>query len=294
MLDRSWTGRLNIDKVNSHLRGGRVENHLGKTTSSSPERDSNLDLPVVGILALHETSALANCAIEATPPTVFYVPEFITEEEEKRLIEQVTSAPKPKWTQLAHRRLQNWGGIPHPKGMIAEKIPDWLLKYTHRIESLGLFEGKAPNHVLINEYLPGQGILNGYNPSSPVLQPHLDGSLFYPTVTTISCGSHTVLEFHHPPHTEVVSAQGEVTSDHNLLSLLVEPRSLLVLQDDLYHKYLHSIAEVTQDTITDRIANLESCQGCYTIGQCLQRQTRLSLTIRHVPRTSKLQIKLGR
>nr|CAD7411669.1 unnamed protein product [Timema poppensis] len=211
-----------------------------------------------------------------TPPTVFYVPEFITEEEEKRLIEQVNLAPKPKWTQLAHRRLQNWGGIPHPKGMIAEKIPDWLLEYTRRIETLGLFEGKALNHVLINEYLPGQGIL-----------PHFDGSLFYPTVSTVSCGSHTVLEFHHPP-------QGDVSFGHNLPSLLVEPRSLLVLQDDLYHKYHHSIAEVTQDTITDRIANLGSCRGRYTIGQCLQRQTRLSLTIRHVPRTSKLQIKLGR
>nr|CAD7578426.1 unnamed protein product [Timema californicum] len=221
--------------------------------------------------------------MEKTPPTVFYVPEFITEEEEKRLIEQVNLAPKPKWTQLAHRRLQNWGGIPHPKGMIAEKIPDWLLTYTRRIETLGLFEGKSPNHVLINEYLPGQGIL-----------PHLDGSLFYPTVSTVSCGSHTVLEFHRPPHSDVVPTQSDVSSGHNLPSLLVEPRSLLVLQDDLYHKYRHSIAEVTRDTITDQIANLESCWGRYTIGQCLQRQTRLSLTIRHVPRTSKLQIKLGR
>nr|CAD7265590.1 unnamed protein product [Timema shepardi] len=229
-----------------------------------------------------------------TPPTVFYVPEFITEEEEKRLIEQVNLAPKPKWTQLAHRRLQNWGGIPHPKGMIAEKIPDWLLTYTRRIETLGLFEGKSPNHVLINEYLPGQGILNGYNSASPVSQPHLDGSLFYPTVSTVSCGSHTVLEFHRPPHSDVVPTQSDVSSGHNLPSLLVEPRSLLVLQDDLYHKYRHSIAEVTRDTITDQIANLESCWGRYTIGQCLQRQTRLSLTIRHVPRTSKLQIKLGR
>nr|CAD7439400.1 unnamed protein product [Timema bartmani] len=39
------------DEVNPHLRGGRVENHLGKTTPSSPDRDSNLDLPVLGGLA---------------------------------------------------------------------------------------------------------------------------------------------------------------------------------------------------------------------------------------------------
>lgn len=39
-------------------------------------------------------------------------------------MERVNSAPKPKWTQLSHRRLQNWGGIPHPKGMLAENVPE--------------------------------------------------------------------------------------------------------------------------------------------------------------------------
>nr|CAD7596035.1 unnamed protein product [Timema genevievae] len=45
---------LNLGEVNPHLRGGRVENHLGKTTPSSPDRDSNLDLPVFGGLAQHD------------------------------------------------------------------------------------------------------------------------------------------------------------------------------------------------------------------------------------------------
>nr|CAD7604288.1 unnamed protein product [Timema genevievae] len=47
-------GRLNVEEVNPHLRGGRVENHLGKTTPSSPDRDSNLDLPVLEGLAQHD------------------------------------------------------------------------------------------------------------------------------------------------------------------------------------------------------------------------------------------------
>nr|CAD7452326.1 unnamed protein product [Timema tahoe] len=47
-------GRLNLEEVNPHLRGGRVENHLGKTTPSSPNRDSNLDLPVLGGLTQHD------------------------------------------------------------------------------------------------------------------------------------------------------------------------------------------------------------------------------------------------
>nr|CAD7591171.1 unnamed protein product [Timema genevievae] len=42
-------GRLNLEEVNPHLRGGRVENHLGKA-----DLDLNLDLPVLGCLAQHD------------------------------------------------------------------------------------------------------------------------------------------------------------------------------------------------------------------------------------------------
>ncbi|CAG2060026.1 unnamed protein product [Timema podura] len=47
-------GRLNIEEVNPHLRKGRVDNHLGKTTPSSPDRDSNLNLPVLDNRAQHD------------------------------------------------------------------------------------------------------------------------------------------------------------------------------------------------------------------------------------------------
>nr|CAD7200280.1 unnamed protein product [Timema douglasi] len=43
-----------MEEVNPHLRGGRVENHLGKATPSSPDRDSNLDLPVLSSRAQHD------------------------------------------------------------------------------------------------------------------------------------------------------------------------------------------------------------------------------------------------
>nr|CAD7590993.1 unnamed protein product [Timema genevievae] len=57
-------GRLNIEEVNPYLRGGRVENHLGKITPISPERDLNLDLLVFSSLAQHETSVLFNYATD--------------------------------------------------------------------------------------------------------------------------------------------------------------------------------------------------------------------------------------
>nr|CAD7258185.1 unnamed protein product [Timema shepardi] len=57
-------GKVELEEVNPHLRGGRVENHLGKTTDNSPGRDSNLDLPSSAV-ELNTTSALANYATEA-------------------------------------------------------------------------------------------------------------------------------------------------------------------------------------------------------------------------------------
>ena len=35
----------------------------------------------------------------------------------------------------------------------------WLLTYAHKISDLGAFGGKVPNHVLVNEYEAGQGIM---------------------------------------------------------------------------------------------------------------------------------------
>nr|CAD7203396.1 unnamed protein product [Timema douglasi] len=45
---------VEIEEVKPHLRRGRVENLLGKTTPSSPDRDSNLDLPVLSSRAQHD------------------------------------------------------------------------------------------------------------------------------------------------------------------------------------------------------------------------------------------------
>nr|CAD7203310.1 unnamed protein product [Timema douglasi] len=47
-------GKVELEEVSPHLRGGKVENHLGKTTLSSPDRDSSLDLPVLGGRAQHD------------------------------------------------------------------------------------------------------------------------------------------------------------------------------------------------------------------------------------------------
>nr|CAD7398031.1 unnamed protein product [Timema cristinae] len=63
-IDRKLTGigKVKLEEVNPHLRGRRVENHLGKPTPSSPDRDSNLDLPVLSSRAQHD-KRLANVLV---------------------------------------------------------------------------------------------------------------------------------------------------------------------------------------------------------------------------------------
>ncbi|XP_068150795.1 alpha-ketoglutarate-dependent dioxygenase alkB homolog 6 [Drosophila tropicalis] len=219
--------------------------------------------------------------VRKCPPTVMYIPNFITSEEEQRILSQIERTPKPRWTQLLNRRLVNYGGVPHPNGMIAEEIPEWLQSYVDKVNNLGIFESQNANHVLVNEYLPGQGIL-----------PHTDGPLFYPIISTISCGAHTVLEFAKREGNE----EGDRNEDHAgrevLFKLLLEPRSLLILKDSLYTDYLHSIGETNEDTLCDRICNYDLCENTYKIGDHLRRRTpRISLTIRNVPKTSKMKLK---
>uniref|UniRef100_A0AAG5CTJ9 Fe2OG dioxygenase domain-containing protein n=1 Tax=Anopheles atroparvus TaxID=41427 RepID=A0AAG5CTJ9_ANOAO len=218
-------------------------------------------------------------AVPDCPPSIYYVPNFITEEEETSILQAISKTPKPRWTQLSNRRLINYGGIPHPKGMIAEDMPVWLTQYVMRINQLNIFEqGIEANHVLVNEYLPGQGIM-----------PHLDGPLFYPTIATISCGSHTVLEYDR--QIEMGPSDNTSLVRESVTKVLIEPCSLLVVKEDMYHKYFHSIKEQEQDTIDGNIANLRLLSKG-KLGDVLPRGTRVSLTIRHVPKTSKMKIKI--
>nr|CAD7413392.1 unnamed protein product [Timema poppensis] len=59
---------VELEEVNPHLRGGRVENNLGKTTPSSPDRGSNLDLPVLSSRAAQHDKRDGSYLLRLTPP----------------------------------------------------------------------------------------------------------------------------------------------------------------------------------------------------------------------------------
>ncbi|CAK7323456.1 unnamed protein product [Dovyalis caffra] len=133
-------------------------------------------------------------------PTVIYVPNFITQTEESHLLQKIYEAPLSKWKSLKNRKLQNWGGVVHEKGLLPQDLPPWLTKITQRIsEESGLFPS-AINHVLINEYLPDQGIM-----------PHQDGPAYFPVVAILSLGSPVVMDF--TPHSRLRTCTDALTND---------------------------------------------------------------------------------
>ncbi|XP_047383578.1 alpha-ketoglutarate-dependent dioxygenase alkB homolog 6 isoform X3 [Sciurus carolinensis] len=259
--------------------------------------------------------ALESFRVEQAPPVIYYVPDFISKEEEEYLLRQVFNAPKPKWTQLSGRKLQNWGGLPHPRGMVPERLPPWLQRYVDKVSDLSLFGGLAANHVLVNQYLPGEGIMVSvpawecpFGPEGgrgrllpcpalvPAPQPHEDGPLYYPTVSTISLGSHTVLDFYEPRQPEDDDpVEQPRPPPQPTTSLLLEPRSLLVLRGAAYTRLLHGIAATRVDVLdaASLPPNATACRSALP-GAHLVRGTRVSLTIRRVPRVLRAGLLLSK
>ena len=173
----------------------------------------------------------------ATPVNSVYLQNsFVTERGEQYLLSRVRSQSVTKWKTLSGRRLQTWGGQPHDKGMILEPIPDFLQEQLDRLEGACADFVKVPmNHVLVNEYAPGQGIMA-----------HQDGPLYHPCVAIISLGAPTVFRF--TPHVSTAATtateEGEnlANCEAREFAVWLPPRSLLLFREDVYERYLHGKA----------------------------------------------------
>ncbi|KAJ3684627.1 hypothetical protein LUZ61_013791 [Rhynchospora tenuis] len=149
------------------------------------------------------------------------------------------------------------GGVVHEKGLLPQELPPWLKKITHKIcQQTGLFPS-AINHVLINEYLPDQGIM-----------PHQDGPAYFPVVAIISLMSPLVIDF--TPHQrlrklnpdEVTTEESEVicekSDDPKDCSLLLMPCSLIIFKDEAYSDYLHGIQDSQLHSLK-KVVNISKC-----------------------------------
>lgn len=203
----------------------------------------------------------------------------------------VYQIPANRWITLSHRRLQ---AIPTKltatNTLLASPLPTWLSEpVIARFNDLGIFQ-EAPhnvNHCLINEYLPGQGIM-----------PHEDGGAYHPVVATVSlCGS-LVLDVTHK--TRKNGPNGDSSSEQDgpkSWRILQEPRSLLVTTSAAYSDTLHGIANVTEDVDLNEesVANwnlLGNQQAIEAHQGRNERTTRISLTYRDVKKVSTIGSKL--
>lgn len=214
------------------------------------------------------------------PPSFHYLPSFLTPAEEIALLATINTHP---WTHLTHRKLQAHPGPLSPAGtLLSAPLPAFLTPLAARLVALGIFDDlddpsdpspsittdSSPNHVLINAYLPSQGIF-----------PHEDGPAYHPVVATISLGSSVVLD---------VSPPGA--------RIWLPPRSLLVTRGQAYRGRLHGIAAVDVDedlgpgTVANwRLLGDEERKEVERGGGTVRREgERVSLTFRRVRRVRKV------
>ncbi|MEJ0062277.1 MAG: alpha-ketoglutarate-dependent dioxygenase AlkB [Alphaproteobacteria bacterium] len=159
-------------------------------------------------------------------PGLSHLPDFITGAEEAALLDSVDAQP---WLSDLKRRVQHYGYRYDYKARAVTQdlylgpLPDWLADYAARLHRNGTFP-TVPDQVIVNEYQPGQGIA-----------PHIDCvPCFAETITSLSLGSPCVMNF-------ARSDTGQKTS------LLLEPRSLLILSGEARYRWTHAIAARKSD-----------------------------------------------
>jgi alkylated DNA repair protein alkB family protein 6 len=217
-----------------------------------------------------------------TPPdaTAYLLRDWCTSSEEEYLLGRVYhggASGKKKWTEVSGRRLQNLGGVVHPKGLIPTPMPEWLATAAANVRASAGDLLPAPiNHVLVNEYQPGDGIL-----------PHQDGDAYYPAVAIVSLGCDAVMRFA-PRRDDVeegkVFHESEVNesgqSSCRSFGVFLPRRSLLVFDGALYERYLHGIDATREDVIDATVANRGEFAPATT--SLRREKVRVSLTFRNV------------
>lgn len=231
-------------------------------------------------MASYDTPSIDTARIRGLPYSAFYVPNFILPEGEQYILQEIWKLPNARWTALSHRRLlslpsQLTGAARDT--LIAAPMPTFLSKTVlDRLAQMTLFKDSphgAPNHCLVNEYQPGQGIM-----------PHEDGPAYYPVTATVSLAAYTILDIYKKNE----QGEREATPAWHILQ---EPRSLLVTTGDMYKDTLHGISEAKEDTALgpETVVNWDMLADKSTFESgTATRQTRISLTYRDVLKVAKL------
>lgn len=173
-----------------------------------------------------------------------YIPNFISDVQSTTLLKLIDAQ---NWRTDLKRRVQHYGYIYDYRAKAISKdmklgpLPDWLKPLADELTAQKIFKA-APDQVIINEYLPGQGI-SAHIDCIPGFGAH---------IASISLGSAIDMRF---------------DRGQNLYDLRLMPRSLLSLCGDARQYWRHGIAARKTDPVH---------------GKRLARSRRISLTFRTV------------
>lgn len=176
-----------------------------------------------------------------------YIPDFISKSEHDFLLREIDKQP---WLDELKRRVQHYGykydykfhRINH--SMRIAELPDWLQSFAERLKERGFFR-ETPDQVIVNEYLPGQGITN-----------HIDcPPCFSDTIASLSLGSQCVMNFTNKDN------------ESEVIPYLLDVNSIVVLKEDARYNWMHGIKLAKSDNY---------------FGHKIKRGRRVSLTFRKV------------
>jgi alkylated DNA repair dioxygenase AlkB len=171
-----------------------------------------------------------------------YVSEYIDMSTHDELLDMVSGQT---WMDVPGQRRMQFYGYTYDYASRSIKrsgtLPSWAARMADKIRRDGL-SPHTPAQLSVIEYAPGQGIFT-----------HIDADVFG-DVIIISLVSPCVMDF--------ADSESDATA-----SLLLEPRSALVMAGDARYRWRHGIAARTTDEWQ---------------GQTVQRGRRVSLTFRNV------------
>jgi len=174
-----------------------------------------------------------------------HIEEFISREEEQDLL---VALDNEEWLTSLKRRVQHYGYKYDYKARYVDSslylgsLPEWSSEVLARLHSKE-FIPETFDQLIVNEYEPGQGV-----------SAHIDCvPCFKETIVSLSVGSQAEMVFTH-------KELGKKT-------ILLNPRSVVILQKDARYNWTHSIPNRKSDLVN---------------GSRVQRSRRVSLTFRQV------------
>ena len=196
---------------------------------------------------------------------IYYVPNIIDKEVANAMLAYIDSDGLC-WTQLKTRKLKCYEKKQSESSMNEESFPSWLDTLCNCLVQNDVYHSSIePNHVLINRYEEGEGILH-----------HTDGPAYHDQVAIISLGSAAYFSFKRNIPTDMV---GIIDGKEDVVKLHLEPESLLIFNGNAYSEYLHGIDADYDPTQMD--SNLYDNKSFLSLDN-IQFSSRTSLTIRRI------------